>query len=190
MSTLSPILGTGNIAFCSMNQSTPCEIVSTGHSYPNGLLWSRFDRQIHLPSSGAGNIKAFKTQVNGSLELTQDIWLPYPLDNLSEDQNGDLWVAAIPKFIPDFLGHTSSPLTTFPPSSVFKISRSSNGTYTKVEKVLEDRDGEVMPGTTTAVHDVTTGRLFLGGKLREPDLIIQSTLTICQDAFHHLSRCA
>ncbi len=33
------------------------------------------------------------------------------------------------------------------------------------EKVLEDRDGEVLPGTTTAIHDAKTGRLFLSSKV-------------------------
>lgn len=167
MSMLSPILATGNVAFCPMGQATPCEIVSAGHSYPNGLLWSHVDQQLYLPSSGAGHVQSFKTQADGSLELAREIGLPHPPDNLSEDQNGDIWVAVIPRFFPDFLRHTWSPFTNSPPSSVFKISRSRNGTYQRVDKILEDRDGEVMPGTTTAVHDAGSGKLFLVGELHE-----------------------
>lgn len=154
-----------------MDRSIPCEIVSAGHSYPNGLIHSQVDQQIYLPSSAAGGVKIFKEHLNGSLELVHDIGLPYAIDNLSEDQNGDIWAAAIPKGV-DFFKHTSSPFTFSPPSSVFKIQRGSNGIYdAKIEKVLEDRDGQVMPGTTTVVHDATTGRLFLSGKYQAFKLI-------------------
>lgn len=148
-----------------MDRSVPCKIVSSGHSYPNGLIHSRVDQQIYLPSSAAGGVKVLRRHPDDSLELAHDVDLPYAIDNLSEDQNGDIWAAVIPRGV-DFFKHTNSPFAFSPPSSVFKIRRGSNGTYdAKVEKVLEDRDGEVLPGTTTVVHDTITGRLFLSGKV-------------------------
>ena len=41
-----------------------------------------------------------------------------------------------------------------------------------VEKVMED-DGSVLPGSTIAVHDVETGRYFLGGAM-------SPFITICE----------
>lgn len=164
MSRLSPLLRTGNVVFCSIDSSAPCEVVSTGHSYPNGLIHSRFDDRIYLPSSAAGGIKVFRTSSNNSVELIHEIDLPYAIDNLSEDQNGDIWVAVITKGI-EFIKSAKSPFTIFPPSSIFKITRTDSEAFA-VTKALEDRDGEVLPGTTTVVHDTTTGKLFLGGKKR------------------------
>lgn len=162
MSRLSPLLKTGNVAFCPIDSPDPCEIVSTGHSYPNGLIHSRLDDRIYLPSSAAGGVKVLTTYTNNSVELLHEIDVPYAIDNLSEDRNGDIWVAVITKGI-DFIRSAKSPFTIFPPSSVFKIQRTGSETYT-VTKVLEDRDGEALPGTTTVIHDATTGKLFLGGK--------------------------
>lgn len=163
---LAPLLSTGDVAFCSMDRSVPCKMVSAGHSYPNGLIHSRLDEHIYVPSSAAGGVQVFKRHLDASLELVHDIDLPYAVDNLSEDKNGDIWAAVIPKGV-DFFKHTTSPLTFTPPSSVFRIRRrGEKGAYdAEIEKVLEDRDGQVLPGTTTVVHDAATGRLFLGGKL-------------------------
>lgn len=160
---LSPILGTGDITFCPIDQSQPCKIASAGHSYPNGLVHSHVDNHIYLPSSATGGIKAFKILADDSVELVNEIHLPYAIDNLSEDQNGDIWAAVIPRGL-DFLKHAQNPLTFQPPSSVFRIKRADNKVLSKTaEKILEDVRGEVLPGTTTVVHDMTTGRLFLGG---------------------------
>ena len=43
-----------------------------------------------------------------------------------------------------------------------KVSKGEEGW--KVEKVLEDGKGEILPVATTVVHDVKTGRLFLSSK--------------------------
>lgn len=162
---LSPVLNTGNVAFCPLGGSAPCEIVSTGHGYPNGLIHNRLDQRIYLPSSAAGGIKVFNRDTDGSFDLVDEIELPYAIDNLSEDQNGDLWAAVIPRGV-DFMKHTRDPFGLSPPSAVFRIRRGNSGVSgIEVEKVLEDRDGEALPGTTTVVHDARTGRLFLAGKL-------------------------
>lgn len=162
LSTLSPILQTGNVVFCPTKVSAPCKIVSTGHSYPNGLIYSHFDQKIYVPSSAQGGITVYRSHANGSLELTQEIYLPYAIDNLSEDQNGDIWAAVIPDGL-EFFRHAKDPSHRVPPSSVFKLVRTDGGRFV-AEKVLEDRDGALLPGTTTVVHDVSTGRLFLSGE--------------------------
>lgn len=97
------------------------------------------------------------------------IAIPFAVDNLSEDAEGAIWAAAIPQGL-KFFQHAKDPFGYTPPSTILKIRRrgdddddDDNG-Y-DVEKVLEDRDGEMLPGTTTVVHDVTTGRLFMSGML-------------------------
>ena len=63
-----------------------------------------------------------------------------------------------------------------PPTTVFRIRKPSKGHDAEyvVEKVLED-DGSVLPGTTTAVHDAETGRIYLGG-------VMSAYIAICEPA--------
>lgn len=150
------------MAFCPQTPSDACNVVSTGHHYPNGLLYDPLDQRLYVPSSAAGGIKVYDTHQNGSVTLAAEIDLPYAIDNLSLDQNGHLWAAVITRGI-EFLKHATSPLDAkVPAASVFRIARAA-GTYEAV-KVLEDGEGERLPGATTVVHDAVTGRLFLSGK--------------------------
>lgn len=182
MNQLSVILRTGDVVFCpettdSPPSQAPCEIVSSGHGYPNGLLHSTVDEHIYLPCCSEGGVKVLRpaisqgegTTTNSSLlEAFDKVDFPYVVDNLSEDKNGAIWAAVLPRGI-QIMRQFDAPFTMFPAATVFKITRSSEGDSTKngayiVEKVLEDRDGEVLPGATTVVHDVTTKKLFLSGE--------------------------
>lgn len=158
---ISPVLRTGDVSFCPDGPASSCKIVSTGHGYPNGLWHSSVDHHIYLPCSAEDRIKVLKPGANRSLEVISNIDFPYSVDNLSQDKNGILWAAVLPRPI-ELMKQSRAPLTHSPPSSVFKILRASNGTF-EVVKVVEDRDGEILPGTTTVVHDATTGNLFLSG---------------------------
>jgi hypothetical protein len=139
-----------------------CKIVSEGHGYPNGLLRSHLDGLVYVPKSAEGGITVLRPRKDHFLEFVEEIDIPYAIDNLSEDRDGVIWAAAIPNAI-ELLRQAKDPRHQSPSSSVFKISRVEKGGY-EATKVLEDRYGQVMPGTTTVVHDVTTGRLFLSGK--------------------------
>lgn len=70
---------------------------------------------------------------------------------------------------------TKDPFNVDPPSGVTKISRagknSKDGDYI-VEKFFED-NGSVLPGSTIAVHDSQTGKVFLGGAM-------SPFITICE----------
>jgi len=107
--------------------------------------------------------------VDGSVTKVRYIDLNYPIDNLSEDANGDLYAAAMPKVFAG-LACLDDPLhAPTPPSTVWRVRRLNREVTHKYEyslsKVIEDRDGEVLPGTTTVIHDASTGRLFLSGML-------------------------
>lgn len=43
----------------------------------------------------------------------------------------------------------------------------------EVKKVLEDWEGEVLPGATAVVHDAKTGRVFLSG-------VVSPFVTVCE----------
>lgn len=100
--------------------------------------------------------------------------MPYPIDNLSVDKNGDIYAASFPQLYM-MQKHQKSPFDVLSPSTVVRIRRDGKGygegrqghlgeekTEYLVEEVLED-DGTIVNGATTAVHDVETGRFFIGG---------------------------
>ena len=57
------------------------------------------------------------------------------------------------------LGMFDNPYGPTGPSAVSRLRKTE--TEYQIEKVVEDKYGEVLPGTTTAVHDAKSGRLFL-----------------------------
>lgn len=159
---LSPMLKSGDVSFCSADGV--CKRVDTGYAFPNGLLLGRKDGLLYVPSTSSGTITVYSPKPDGSIKELQTIQIDYPLDNLSEDENGDYWIPGIPK-LGDMLATFDDPLgNARPPATVFRIRRSKvwRGGY-DVKKVLEDSKGEVLPGATTVVHDVKTGRIFVSG---------------------------
>lgn len=127
-------------------------------------MLSRVDGLLYVPEAAQGGITVLRPTADNSLETVHEIALPYAIDNLSEDQEGTIWAAIIPRGI-EILKQAKDPRHYIPSSSVFKLSRNTEDKLI-AEKVLEDRDGKVLPGTTTVVHDTKTGRLFLGGTYR------------------------
>lgn len=99
---------------------------------------------------------------DNELEKTEDIAIDYSLDNLSVDGKGDLYVAAFPKPLEIFKAFLD-PFNAKTPSTVLRIWKGEDGRH-QWEKVLEDAEGTTLPGSTTAVHDAKTGRLFLSGE--------------------------
>ncbi|PTD06831.1 hypothetical protein FCULG_00006500, partial [Fusarium culmorum] len=155
---LSPILGFANINVCKPN--TPCKEVSSSLKFPNGL--AIHGNTLYVPDSIRGTLTIYNILPNKDLKKVDEIKLNYGLDNVSIDENGDLWIAAFPVGIEIYKAN-KDPYNAHPPSAVLRV-RKVDGEW-KVDKVLEDKDGEVLPAATTALHDAKTGRIFLSSKL-------------------------
>ncbi|KAL8387212.1 hypothetical protein RB595_010074 [Gaeumannomyces hyphopodioides] len=166
----------GNVVYCS-GSGSGCREVAGGHRYPNGIHRAR-DGLVYVPASGDMAITVYRevavTDGSGGATATTTRTLErvgfldldgHSPDNVSEDADGDLWVATFPKPF-DAMAMTSDPLNFWPRSTVFRL-RSSVGEDGEValtaDKMIEDRDKEVLPGATAVVHDAKTGRLFLSG---------------------------
>ncbi|KAH8904809.1 calcium-dependent phosphotriesterase [Coniochaeta sp. PMI_546] len=160
LARLRAMLGKGDVTFCSYENE--CSIVSSGHYYPNGLLLHS-DGRLYVPSSAAGGINVYQPHRNGSLQKVGEIDAFYAIDNLSEDSNGDIFAAVFPLGVKN-QAYVKSPFGPVPASTVLRIykTQDSQSGY-QWEKVLEDRDGEVLPAATVVVHDASTGRLFFSG---------------------------
>lgn len=159
-----------------------CHDASSAHTLklPNGLVRGR-DGLIYVPSTLDGSIGVFALAAGHLREKVDTIETGLPLDNLSVDGNGDLFAAAIPQ-IHTWAKSALAPFDVRVPSTVLRIRRAAEGAGGEarrgreggyvVEKVVED-DGAVLPGSTVAVHDVVTGRLFMGGAM-------SPFITICE----------
>ncbi|KAK3360556.1 hypothetical protein B0T25DRAFT_473853 [Lasiosphaeria hispida] len=152
------MLGGGDVTFCSYTEG--CRVVASGLSYPNGLMLHS-NGLLYVPSAAAGGgVYVYQPQGNGSLEKIGKIEAFYAIDNLSEDTGGNIFAAVISKGR-ETLAYVKDPSRRVPASGVLRICATENGHET--EMVLEDRNGEALPATTTVVHDVITGRLYLSG---------------------------
>lgn len=141
------------------------------------------DGYFYVPSSLTGRIGVYSFSSAG-LAKVDEINIGMPIDNLSVDANGDIFAAAFPDSL-KLIKVATQGADLAVPGTVWKIrrvasERKENGKETRgdtgnyrVWKVLEDRDGKVIPrATTVAVHDAKTGRIFLGSVLGEH-------LTVC-----------
>lgn len=132
-----------------------------------------------------GEIWVFKLSPLGhsprNLTLLTSMHVGQPMDNLEVDANGAIWAAAFPK-VRKLLQGFDAPRSRTPPSAAFKIEPRGLPAATAhaqtvpayhVTKVLEDRDADMLPGSTTVLHDAKTGRLFFGG-------VFSPFVTVCE----------
>lgn len=154
-----------------------------GLTFPNGLVRG-LDGLIYVPSSVNGRIGVYSLS-STVLTKIDEIEVGMPIDNLSVDANGDIFAAAFP----DGLGlveEVKNAAGALLPSTVWQIrkvssehdrdrkGKGSGASNYRVWKVLEDKERKVLPSATTvAVHDVKTGRIFLGG-------VISEHMTVCE----------
>ena len=131
-----------------------------GFKFPNGLVRGK-DGLIYVPNSMIGTIDIFKVLSDGGLEKVDSIFAGYGVDNLSGDENGDIYVAAFPRGLDIFKAY-DDPYNARPPATALRL-RKQDGQYV-IEKVIEDAHGEALPVATTVVHDAKTGRLFFSSK--------------------------
>lgn len=160
------MLRTGDLSYCPPNGA--CQKIAGGFQFPNGLHLGS-DGLVYVPSAAVGGITVFKPTADGSATKIHYIDLKYPIDNISEDTNGDLFAASMPKIMASVASFDDPLNAPVPPATVWRVTRLNREISDKYEyslsKVIEDRDGEVLPGTTTAIHDALTGRLFLSGRV-------------------------
>jgi arylesterase / paraoxonase len=154
---------------------------------PNGLARDQ-DGLIYVPSTLTGEIRVYTLNEHHTLDQVSSIQNPLPIDNIAVDRDGDLYCASIPKIY--IWGESSKrPFEVDPPSTVFRIRKAGKGGKKggkrgtggageigeegwEIRKIMEDDSG-TLPGATIAVHDVETGRVFLGGAM-------SPFITICE----------
>ena len=177
---LEPVIGGGTVAYCSYTGDCHSATLPPGIDirknlkFPNGIAKGH-DGLIYVPSSADGTVKVFALQPNQTLTQLHTIRVGMPLDNISPDARGDLWVPGFPDTLQTYKG-MANPYEHISPATVFRITKGKSETGVEkleyeVKKVIEDKESKVINGATTVVHDVKTRRLFLGGAVA-PYLVI------------------
>ena len=152
------LFGGAGVWYC--DADTNCKKVAGGFKFANGLIKAK-DGLLYVPSASMGGITVFEIQPDRSLKKLSQIAFAYPIDNLSQDSNGDIFIPHFPK-MGEALGMFDNPFGPTGPSAVACLRKVGND-Y-EIEKLVEDKNGEVLPGTTTAIHDAKTKRLFLSSE--------------------------
>lgn len=143
------------------NTSGTCTPVTHNSlKFANGLVRGH-DGLLYVPQAALPYISVYRLKESGLLEEVDRIVLGMPVDNLSVDAHGIIWAAGMTK-VAETMGAVGDPFNRLSPSTIFQIHKRDDGKY-ETSKVLEDRDKRILSGASTAVHDTTTGRLFIGG---------------------------
>ena len=136
--------------------------------FPNGLARG-FDGLFYLPSSVDGQVRVLALNDDNRLQQIDTIRVGMPLDNISPDAKGDLYVPGFPNL--QSMKGMADPYGQKAPVTIWRIRKTvdvgENGVRSvdyRIEKVIEDKESEVLAGSTTVRHDAKTGRLFIGGK--------------------------
>lgn len=158
------LLGGGSIAYC-QTDSGECKIVTEKNccNMPNGIV-NTGEGTFLVSQSASGVVTKYHRREN-QMHAVQESSLGYALDNLSLDEQGDIFAAAFPD-LRALSRLAGDPSLVSAPATVFKIPQTSvndRGSDSLAVKVIEDRDAQVLPMTTGAIHDSRTGRLFLVG---------------------------
>ncbi|KAI7977617.1 hypothetical protein EIK77_010208 [Talaromyces pinophilus] len=155
----------GTLAYCQLD-SGECHMAATkGLAFPNGIT-SDQNGLFYVAHSLTGAVTVHRLQ-DGQLIQIDSIPLGYPIDNISLDADGNLIAAALPDLI-GFVKASEDPYNAVAPATVLSIEGivgqvRSRGRDYNISKVVEDSDAKVLPGISTALHDVESQRLFLGG---------------------------
>ncbi|EJU01840.1 serum paraoxonase/arylesterase [Dacryopinax primogenitus] len=166
--------GFGYVGFCHVTSG--CSVASPPLSGPNGLARGR-DGKVWVSVSYAGDVVAFEEVRTGELKEVDRIPLNRYEDNLSVDENGDIFVATIPR-VTDWKHHFEAGGKGLSPSGVHRIHVNQSALHDPEAKskyaaeLFFADDGRRANGVTTVEYWMKGRKLFLHGH-------IARYLTVC-----------
>ncbi|KAJ5718510.1 calcium-dependent phosphotriesterase [Penicillium malachiteum] len=169
--------GGGSVAYC-RSDSSECRIATReGCNLANGIV-NLGQGLFAVSQTGRGVVATYEVDEKSAI-LVNEVEVQVPLDNLSPDENGDVFLAAFPDAIALFKA-AKEPYGVPAPATAYMIPRQALQAREKETdegfppiKILEDRDGKHLPTTTVVAHDAKTKRLFLAG-------VLSPFITICE----------
>ncbi|KAJ6024031.1 calcium-dependent phosphotriesterase [Penicillium herquei] len=168
--------GGGSVSYC-RSDSGECRIATReGCNMANGIA-NLGQGLFAVSQSGRGVVVTYKMDEEKTI-LVNELDFQVPLDNMSPDENGDVFMAAFPDARALFSA-SKNPYGVPAPATAYMIPRKAlqgkekYGSLPAI-KVLEDRDSKHLPTTTVVAHDAKTKRLFLAG-------VFSSFIVICKN---------
>ena len=128
------------------------------------------DGLIYVPDTITGKIAVYSIEFpspsSSSVKFTliDIIAMGMPIDNLSVDKKGDIWVSGFAHGI-KMVQWMQDPVNVRVSGTIWRIKKAEEGHW-GVEKMLEDKEAKFLNAITVARHDVQSGRLFAGGEFR------------------------
>jgi arylesterase/paraoxonase len=177
-------LGKGSVAHCTLSTGR-CSILSRpgDFNFANGITKPTIPRNIIYVAHTSTGLLTYHIFYNASssgsppiLSKGIPIKVGMPMDNLCSDSNGDVYFAGLP----DILGLMSGMEGEYPDiaSSILKVSM-ENTTDGRIQlavsKVMEDRDGKMLPAASGVCHDVKRNSFWMGS-------LVAPFITVCEDA--------
>jgi hypothetical protein len=147
------LLPRGNVVFFDGNL---LRIVADGLNSPRGVQISDDGTHLYVTAATGRTLHAFeRNSLSGSLNETSALVVGPGLGSVSRDESGQLWIAAQPKLLEQYLYGSSKRLA----SQVFKVSL-LQGTPQSAEIVYSDTGSRVSAASAGVVMD---GNLYIGG---------------------------
>ncbi|GJJ06417.1 hypothetical protein Clacol_000608 [Clathrus columnatus] len=154
-----------SIGYCPYDDQNQCKIVASGLSGASGIIRGP-DDIFYVTNNEFGEILLLEQFDDNSLGLIDVIPTEMPMDKLSVDEKGHIYIAAFPKRIQairETLNNPSIPSA----SAVFRLTKNTGhdqfyGKKYNIDKVFQD-DGKISSLTTTAVYDQKHGVLYMSG---------------------------
>jgi len=159
------LLGGTSVGYC--HKDDGCKIAFKGFSGANGIAEGP-DGLIFVANSVVGEIYSLEKEEDNTLVLTNTLKNPVemPMDNISVDEHGNLFISAFPRGLQLITEGFDNPSVRVP-SAVLRLSRNTGagqfyGEKFKIELVFQD-DGNIASGATTPVWASKEKALYLTG---------------------------
>jgi arylesterase/paraoxonase len=129
-----------------------------GLTYGNGVNISNDGSKLYLTHTTGRELLTFSRDTQtGTLKLLDKLNLKSGLDNISVDEDDNLWIASHPKML-KFVGHAKD-ATKKSPSQIFKLTPEANDGYLVKEVFLNE--GEIISASSIGIH--YKNQLLIGG---------------------------
>jgi sugar lactone lactonase YvrE len=143
------------------------EIVADGLIYPNGIASNWDKSKIYVSTTTGGELLVYDRKSNNKLHLSERVYIGICLDNVSVDENGEIYIAGSQKALAALAqlmdGSAQTPLF---PAAVVKVSNNTNEDkfYGKKysHKIIYEDNGNVLPAVTVAAVDGRRKVMLLG----------------------------
>jgi len=135
--------------------------VASGLHFANGISLSKDRKTVIISETLGQRLRVYlREEESNTLSLQQELDLGTGPDNISLDQNGDIWVASHPQLF-SFLGHAAD-ASKYAPSQVLRLTKGAAGQLV-VGQILLDA-GDLISGASVATP---IGNRFLVGAVFE-----------------------